>query len=640
MRRYQEGEDLNNLIETAIPEFARAEYPVFVDFVKLFLAYLEQERTFTEKTVASEYGTLVNNQVLTTDVLGGTSYEMRKFLEYRDIDTTLDDFAPHFLQMFAKNFPRRTFISPQRFVDTLRYLYTHKSIESTVTWFFRVLFNEPAQVYYPREDILKASDGTWLEEISIKVGSPTNGYENEQLETSYLGQQIRTATGMAQVDRIRTTIIGQAYGQYLPVNELVLKRSSITGSFSAGQDVWNLDSEPVVHTTVLPVIVGVNVLQGGEQYQVGDIVTFSEGPGLGEGFGAAGVVSSVSDGPISGVSIDYGGDGYVVGDPVVFASSSGANAEAYVSEVVYGDVLLDGEDGYVLTEQQQANERSYLALEDRNYIPQDLSIELFLSAPIAFNDVNYAAANQATWNSETTLDYVLASIGSVPFMHPWCFGDWSGNTANVTLCNTMIVLDMTSHDVFCSDMSNVFVLSSPTDTDTQATNAAFYGLIVTANTTMGLNRNRLFVTNTATVGATFKVGQTVRCDGTPVTGTGTVSISSGNANVVGSGTNFTAVLAPGSHVYFAGISQTFVVKTITNNTFLTLYTKPGGTFPDQLWYIRPTGTVRSVTDQAQTNYGKIRRIAFISPGSGYLTPPVVTVDSVSARAQAIYHYDP
>jgi hypothetical protein len=637
MRRYQEGEDLYNLIETAIPEFARAEYPMFVDFVKLFLLYLEQERTFRTETISSEYGALVNNQILTTDVLGGTAYEMRKFLEYRDIDTTLDDFAPHFLRMFAKNFPRRTFISAQRFVDTLRYLYTHKSVEDTVVWFFRVLFNEPAAIYYPREDILKASDGTWLEETTIKVGAPTNGYENEQLESSYLGQQIKTATGMAQVDRIRTTVLGQAYGQYLFVNELVLKRSSIVGTFAPDQDVWNLDSEPVIHTTILPVVTGVNVLSGGEQYAVGDIVTFSEGPGLGEGYGAAGVVTSVSDGPISSVRVDFGGDGYVVGDPVVFISSTGANAEAYVSEVVYGNINLDGEDGYILTEQQVANERVYIAQEDHNYIPQDLAITEFVNNTIAFNDADYSVAGQPTWNSETTLDYVFASIGSVPFMHPWCFGDWSGNSANVTLCNTMIVLDMTSHDTFCANLANVFALTSPTDLATTASNAVYKGLIVSANVTMGLNRNRLYVTNTT---ASFIIGQTVKCDGPYTTGIGEVTFANGSANVSGFGTNFTEVLQPGSFIYLGGIAEEFVVKSITNSSFLTLWTKPTSNGSGETWSIVPTGVVRSVTLQAQTNYGKIRRIAFISPGSGYLTPPVVTVDSVSARAQAIYYYDP
>ena len=641
MRRYQQGEDLFNLIESVIPEFARAEYPVFVDFLLVFMRFLEQERVLTESTASSEYGTLVNNQLLTTTTVGGTSYEMRKFLEYRDIDTTLDDFVPHFLQMFAKNFPRRTFISPERFVDSLRYLYTHKSIEDTVTWFFQVLFNETAKVYYPREDILKASDGTWLEEISIKVGAPTNGFENNEVAAEYLGQQIKTATGMAQVDRIRTTVVGQSFGQHLFVNELILKRSSITGTFAAGQDVWNLDSTPVVHTTIIPVITGVTVHSGGENYVIGDLVTFSEGPGLGEGFGAAGVVSSVSKAALSGVRVNSAGDGYVIGDPVIFTSSSGHNAEAYVDQISSGGMLSEGDDGYLLTESQPTGTRQALGQEDRDFIPQDLSIELFLSAnggALPFDAPTYAEANQASWNVATTMDYVLAVIGGVPFMHPWCFGDASGNTANVTLANTMLVVDMTCADVFSANLANVFVLSSPTDATTNAATASRYGKIIVSDITTGLNRNRLYVTNTAFDSATFAVNQAVKSDGTPTTGIGTVAVTSTSANVVGSGTNFTQALALNAHLNIN--AATYVVKSITNNTFLTLRTVPVSNITSAAWSIVPTGTIRSVVEQAQRSYGMVRHVAFISPGSGYLTPPVVTADSVSARAQALYHYDP
>jgi hypothetical protein len=638
MRPYLPGEDFFNLIETAIPEFARAEYPVLLDFIKLFLTYLEQERTFTEKSVASEYGTLVNNQVLVTDTLGGTSYEIRKFLEYRDVDSTLDELVPHFLQMYAKNFPQRTFIDPGQFVATLRYLYTHKTVEDTIHWFFRVLFNEPAQLYYPRVDILKASDGTWLEEISIKVTAPTNGYENTEVH-HYLGQQVKTLTGMAQVDRIRTTVVGQAYGQYLYVNELILKRSSIVGTFAPGQDVWNLDSEPVVHTTIIPVIVGVTVLSGGEDYVIGDPVTFSEGPGMGEGFGAAGIVTSVSKAPISGVRVNDGGDGYVIGDPVMFISSSGDGAEGYVDSVITGNILLEGANGDILlSEQQSAVERTYFALEDRDYIPMDLSIALFLSANVQFDANDYSAANQATWNANTTLDYVFASIGSVPFMHPWCYGDLSGNTSNVTLANTMLVIDMVSQGVHIANDAWIYGISSPTDANTTLVTSTAIGHVILSDTGEGHNRDRTYVTNTTLEVTTFSAGQTVKAANSFTTGLGDVTCNTLSSNVVGSGTNFTTVLRPYSHVAI-GANQ-YVVKSITNSTFLTLWTRPAANATASAWSIVPTGTVREVTDQAQRTYGRIRHVKLVSPGSGYVTPPTVTVDSVSARAQALYHYDP
>ena len=73
MRPYANGESLNNIIGTAIPGFVSTEYPLFMEFLQAFVRFLED----TE----------------------GPAYKTRKFLDYRDISTTLDEFVPHFLDM-------------------------------------------------------------------------------------------------------------------------------------------------------------------------------------------------------------------------------------------------------------------------------------------------------------------------------------------------------------------------------------------------------------------------------------------------------------------------------------------------------------------------------------------------------------
>jgi hypothetical protein len=634
MRPYLPGQDFYNLIETAVPEVIRAEYPMFVDFLKLFLTYLEQERVTANTTVMSEYGALANNQIVTTVSLGGVSYEMRKFLEYRDVSTTLDEFVPHFLQMFAKNWPQHTYVTPDQFVTTLRYFYTHKSLEETAQWFFRALFNEHADLYYPRTDILKASDGTWYTETSFKVGAPANGYPNTDVAQYYMGQVIRSATGQAQVERVRTTVVGQSFGSYLYVNELLLNKDSIVGSFEAGQDVWNLNSIPEIHTTILPGITGVDILEGGAAYQVGDIVTFSQGPGQGEGFGAAAVVSAVGKAPLNGVTINDGGDGYVVGDPVVFTSSSGTGADAVIDQVITGNFLLEDGSGYILGEAKLTGDIQYLDLEDRSFIAQDLTIEKFVDGTIEIGAADYSAADQPDWTANTILEYVFASTGRVAFMIPWCFRDFSGNTANVTLANTMLVVDMTSNATFANNDANVYVIAAPTDATTTRATASITGRVLLSEIASGgNNRNRLYVTNT-TMG--FATLQTVKYEGSNKVGTGVVKITSGLANVVGTGTSFLAEVSPNAHLSVSG--GTYVVKSVVNSTFLTLYTTPGSSVT-AAFTIVPTGTVRSVTNQSQQNFGKIRHIQFLSPGSGYAAPPITTANDVFALAQEVYYYD-
>jgi hypothetical protein len=202
----------------------------------------------------------------------------------------------------------------------------------------------------------------------------------------------------------------------------------------------------------------------------------------------------------------------------------------------------------------------------------------------------------------------------------------------------MLVVDMTSHDVFCSNSDILYVLSDPADIVATTSNTAGKGIVVVSDITTGLNRNRVYIVNTSQEFAAFVAGQTVKSSGALYAGLGTVDCNTASANVVGSGTNFSVILAPFSHVIID--ANPYAVKSITNNTFLTLWTKALTNTSANSWSVVPTGTVRTVTDQAQRAYGKIRHIAFVSPGSEYLTPPLVTANSVSAQAQALYHYDP
>jgi len=120
LRPYQVGENFYNLIKTAIPNFVEADYPLFIEFVSAYLRFLETHRTFEQKSIYPEYGASQNRTVNLTQTLGGTSYELRKLLDYRDTESTIDEFKTHFLAMFAKNFPHYNHIPLDLFVQSLR----------------------------------------------------------------------------------------------------------------------------------------------------------------------------------------------------------------------------------------------------------------------------------------------------------------------------------------------------------------------------------------------------------------------------------------------------------------------------------------------------------------------------------------
>src|SRR5579885_1787139 len=223
MRPYKGGESLYNLIKQTIPEFVESDYPLFIEFMSAYMHFLETKRTFVTKNVYPEYGNVPNSEVQATDQLGGPAYETRKLLEYLDVESSLDEFKTHFLNSFGKNFPQYQYVSLDFLVRALRQFYQAKGTVDSVQWFFRVLFNEFAEVYFPRVDILKASDGTWVAPITLKVSAPIDGHLNTDVPKFYIGQRVETPTGSAQVEACIQYIVGQAFNQNIIVNELSLK---------------------------------------------------------------------------------------------------------------------------------------------------------------------------------------------------------------------------------------------------------------------------------------------------------------------------------------------------------------------------------------------------------------------------------
>lgn len=640
MRSFTKGESFYNVIKQAIPSFVESDYPLFLEFVTAYLRFMEAPRTFGPKTVYPEFGQVANSTIQVTTQLGGPLYEARKMLEYRDVATSIEDFRSHFLGMFAKSFPNYTYVPLDYFVRSLRQFYQGKGTVESIEWFFRVLFNEDAEVRFPREDILKASDGTWDAPIVLKVTAPTSDNPNSDVQKFYVGQRVQTATGEAQVETVITYVVGQADNKHIVVNELRLKFDSILGVFLPGQDLFNTDTATVVHTTIFPVITGVIIDSGGSNYAVNDIVDFSEGPAGGYGYGAFGVVSSVSNTAIDGVNIIDGGDGFITGLPVEFVSTSGHGATAVVQDVVYGEFLLEDGTGYITLEDTVTGETNRLQLEDQNMLVLELEIDPFVNATstVGLLDPDYGTEldipQMVGVSFDSELELALAAVDEKPYMHPWVFTDLAHTTAELAnaACGMAVV-----GPTFFEDQKEVFRIDGLTDSLTTKLTSNITANCIVSDISLGGGSDTLYLKeftgfNILTTNVVLKQA------GNGVLQVGTVSLD-GTANVFGTNTSFLTSVRPLSHLRFDS-GATAVVRQVVNNTFLVLQTASLVTLDANGYAIVPTGTVTSIVLQAQRFYGKIKTIKMLTNGVGYAHPPVPFVDNPSSRAQEHFHLNP
>lgn len=136
-------ESLSHLISNQLPDFVRNEYPVFVSFLQKYYEFLDEDNQ-------------VNNILLNHD---------NNF----DINRTLDTFIPKFKNQYAQNFPITAQIDDRRLIKFIKQFYESKGSEKAIELLFRVLYNERTEIFYPSEQILRASDGIWIEDVTLKL---------------------------------------------------------------------------------------------------------------------------------------------------------------------------------------------------------------------------------------------------------------------------------------------------------------------------------------------------------------------------------------------------------------------------------------------------------------------------------------
>ena len=76
-----------------------------------------------------------------------------------DINRTLDTFIPKFKNQYAQNFPLTAQIDDRRLIKFIKQFYEAKGSEKAIELLFRILYNERTEIFYPSEQVLRASDG-------------------------------------------------------------------------------------------------------------------------------------------------------------------------------------------------------------------------------------------------------------------------------------------------------------------------------------------------------------------------------------------------------------------------------------------------------------------------------------------------
>src|SRR5210317_709586 len=276
---------------------------------------------------------------------------IQQLLDYPDPDKTIQSFLTKFRNAFLQSIPDSlgTGVDKRKLIKNIKSLYRAKGTKRASEIFFKLLFNESAEIRFPKENILRASDGKWdTQKVlrCIEVGTSD--------AANLVGQTITQANDPGDAGVNEATAIVENVFKFAiageTVVEIVLGDDSVTGTFVAGQNITgvdNTDEDVLITCTLQGIIDSKTITNDGAFYNEGDTVTITGG-----GNDAIINVDAIGTGSITQVLVDNGGAGYEIGDTVNF---SAGNATAAVS-VVNGGIRLE--------EGTEASSTSHIILED------------------------------------------------------------------------------------------------------------------------------------------------------------------------------------------------------------------------------------------------------------------------------------
>lgn len=243
---------ISTLLQSQIPEYIRVEYPKFIEFLRLYYVYLEQQGMAID--------ILINQQ------------------SYDDIDRTLASFVPYFKQQYAELFPDVALIDKRLLVKHIKDFYLAKGSEQAFSMFFQMVYGIKIAMNYPSDRIVRASDGEWTKKIVVRVSKLTG----DPLRITGQSFDMITATGVVVKTAFCESVQSFSVGAY-SVYELALKVKDVNYTY--------LD---VATATQIRCVIGTDTIIADLYTMVVDTVLLNDSYGYSEG--DQGVVYGSGDG--------------------------------------------------------------------------------------------------------------------------------------------------------------------------------------------------------------------------------------------------------------------------------------------------------------------------------------------------------
>jgi len=254
---------------------------------------------------------------------------IQDLLNFRDPDKVIANFLTKFRNEFLNTLPETlgTGVDKRKLIKNIKSVYRAKGTARGHQMFFRLLFGISSETVYPRENMLRVSDGKWTTNKVLRAIQAINQAGDP---TQLIGRTItgETSGATAIVESVQQFQIGENL-----VTEFIVGEDSIVGTFQTNEVIRGTSGDvddTFIKLTVTGIPGTITISNDGTLYNVNDSVSITGG-----GTGSIIQVDAIGNGGITDFIIDNPGTGYEIGDSLVFnnANTNGGAASAVVSVV-------------------------------------------------------------------------------------------------------------------------------------------------------------------------------------------------------------------------------------------------------------------------------------------------------------------
>ncbi len=431
---------------------------------------------------------------------------IQDLLNFRDPDKAISNFLTKFRNEFLNTLPETLDgnVDKRKLIKNIKSVYRAKGTARGHEVFFRFLFNLDSEIFYPREQMLRASDGQF-DTKKILRAIATVGDTSDLIGRTITGQ---TSSATAIIENVFKFQIGAN-----TVSEFILNEDSITGTFVTSEEVRGTstdESDTFIKATVTGIPDIVSITNDGGLLSPDDAITLTGG-----GTGAIIQVDNVGSGGITELLIDDAGSGYAIGDDLTFTNTNtnGGGVVAKVSVVNGGITPENGTTGatstdHIVLEDETVRGDVYTGnkiVQEAGSGNEDITDIRIINSGSGFTSLPTAVVSTGSGGSGAKVIPYGAEIGRL--LNTKKIETGSGFEASpsptMSLPSTIIIKDKTSGNFIEGESIRGFDASSTGVTATFVSFSSANNLLVVKDATGE------FLANTTITGASSEVTATV-----------------------------------------------------------------------------------------------------------------------------------